>query len=387
MSVELAAKFADQNDLQKDPSILQKYQKAGEIATSILKVCILHATPGTSISFLCHHADKLIVAQTQSCGAKESGVALPTTVCVNNCVSNYAPLPCEAGDEAQDLLLRAGDLAKIELGVHIDGYVATAAHTFFVGTGTAQNPVSGPAADAVIAAWTAAVAVERMLRVGVHTNECTAIINKIARMFNCTPVEGTQSSQMKRFLLDAPKVIENSIVNDAATVRAIPNYVLEAGDVFAVNIVMSSGAGKRVEQTAVRTTIFNRDVTAPRFDMKLAASRQLLAEVDARFGVFPFSMASVAADGDGSCAKVRLGLPECLQRRFLRVNPVFFDGAGAYVAQFKFTAIVKENMEHEAAVGSSGCERITAFIPPPVVISRYTLQKELLASAHPLLRD
>ena len=41
---------------------------------------------------------------------------------------------------------------KSDLGVHIDGYIALVAHTVVVGA-TAQNPASGKAADAILAAW------------------------------------------------------------------------------------------------------------------------------------------------------------------------------------------------------------------------------------------
>jgi len=47
--------------------------------------------------------------------------------------------------------LAEGDLAKIDLGCHIDGYVAQAAFSIIVGTGK----VTGKKADALVCAWTA----------------------------------------------------------------------------------------------------------------------------------------------------------------------------------------------------------------------------------------
>jgi len=53
----------------------------------------------------------------------EKGVAFPTSVSVNHTAGHYSPL---AGDSA---VLAEGDVAKIDLGVHIDGFISVMAHT------------------------------------------------------------------------------------------------------------------------------------------------------------------------------------------------------------------------------------------------------------------
>jgi methionine aminopeptidase len=45
-------------------------------------------------------------------------------------------------------------MVKIDLGCHIDGYIAVAAHTVMVGyTASATEPVTGPKADLFHAAY------------------------------------------------------------------------------------------------------------------------------------------------------------------------------------------------------------------------------------------
>lgn len=53
------------------------------------------------------------------------------------------------------------------MGVHIDGYIATAAHTTIVSINT-QEPATGRAADVVAATHFAYEAALRMLRPGVR---------------------------------------------------------------------------------------------------------------------------------------------------------------------------------------------------------------------------
>jgi len=77
----------------------------------------------------------------------EKGLAFPTCISVNSCVGHFSPLP-----EAEDVL-KEGDLAKIDLAVHVDGYIASVAQTIVV---TAEGkPATGKVADLLTATYQA----------------------------------------------------------------------------------------------------------------------------------------------------------------------------------------------------------------------------------------
>lgn len=59
-----------------------------------------------------------------------------------------------------------------ELGVHVDGYIATAAHTTIVST-NAQEPTTGKAADVIAATHFAYETALRMLRPGIRVSKDT----------------------------------------------------------------------------------------------------------------------------------------------------------------------------------------------------------------------
>ncbi len=63
------------------------------------------------------------------------GIAFPTCISCNHCICHYSPLASEP-----DSTLSEGDLVKIDLGAHIDGFIAVVAHSFVIGA-TADNPV------------------------------------------------------------------------------------------------------------------------------------------------------------------------------------------------------------------------------------------------------
>lgn len=76
----------------------------------------------------------------------ERGIAFPTCISVNNVFGHFSPL----ADESQ--LLVEGDIAKIDLGCHLDGFVATVAHTIIVSSDP-NSKVEGKKAEVVLAAY------------------------------------------------------------------------------------------------------------------------------------------------------------------------------------------------------------------------------------------
>lgn len=56
----------------------------------------------------------------------ERGISFPTCISVNHVMGHYSPMKDES------TVLAEGDIAKIDLGCHLDGFVAQAAHTVLV---------------------------------------------------------------------------------------------------------------------------------------------------------------------------------------------------------------------------------------------------------------
>ena len=56
---------------------------------------------------------------------------------MNNCICHFSPLKSE-----NDVTLRDGDVVKVDMGVHVDGYIAVVAHTYVIGA-SKEKPVAG----------------------------------------------------------------------------------------------------------------------------------------------------------------------------------------------------------------------------------------------------
>lgn len=114
------------------------------------------------------------------------GLAFPTCVSVNNAVAHFSPL---ASDPSSSQTLANGDVVKLHVGAHIDGFAAISAETVVVGA-SEQEPVTGKRADVLKAAWTAAEVAMRLVKVGNKNWAVTEAVNKVAAAFECKPVEG-----------------------------------------------------------------------------------------------------------------------------------------------------------------------------------------------------
>jgi methionine aminopeptidase len=66
-------------------------------------------------------------------------------------------------------------LVKIDLGVHIDGFIALVAHTVYVQSNQ-SNPVTGRHADVILAAYKSVQAALRQLKPGNTNNQITKTI-------------------------------------------------------------------------------------------------------------------------------------------------------------------------------------------------------------------
>ena len=197
----------------------------------------------------------------------EKGVAFPTCISVNECVCHNCPLETDQGMCAQDHpevnladqgVLQDGDLVKVDIGCHIDGYISVAAHSFIVGTQpTRQCSLVGRKADVMMAAHVASEVAIKLLRPGNTNSQVTQAIAKVAEAYGVFAVAGVLSHRLKRFVIDGNKTIA---LRDDAEYK-VETQTFEANEAYAIDIVISSGDYK-LREAETRTTIFKRAVTS-----------------------------------------------------------------------------------------------------------------------------
>ncbi|KAG6771687.1 hypothetical protein POTOM_023069 [Populus tomentosa] len=354
------------------PEVVTKYKSAAEIVNKALQLVISECKPKAKIVDICEKGDSFIREQTGNMYKNvkkkiERGVAFPTCVSVNNTICHFSPL---ASDE---LVLEEGDIVKIDLGCHIDGFIAVVGHTHALQSG----PITGRAADVIAAANTAAEVALRLVRPGKKGNliflllfvvvlhlgftskgeivelrlgsgsstdfiwnkDVTEAIQKVAAAYDCKIVEGVLSHQLKQFVIDGNKVILSVSNPDTR----VDDAEFEENEVYAVDIVTSTGDGKPKLLDEKNTTIYKRAVDK-NYHLKMKSSRFIFSEINQKFPIMPFTARALEDK------RARLGLVECVNHDLLQPYPVLHEKPGDYVAHIKFTVLLMPN----------GSDRITS---------------------------
>jgi methionine aminopeptidase len=99
------------------------------------------------------------------------------------------------------------------------------------------------------------------------------MVDAIAAAYGVTAVQGVLSHQVKKHVIDGNRVIANKTTIE----HKVDEVTLEANDVFAFDVVMSTGEGRPNEQSA-RTTVFKRAVDQT-YNLKMKTSRTFFSEV------------------------------------------------------------------------------------------------------------
>ena len=108
------------------------------------------------------------------------------------------------------------------------------------------------------------------------------------------------------------------------TEQQVAEKSFDASDVFAFDIVMSTGEGK-ARPAEQRTTVYKRDVEE-KYSLKMKASRAFFSEVNARFPTLPFTLRA------GDEKTWRLGVTECVKHDLFIEYPVLYEKPEEFVA-------------------------------------------------------
>merc|ERR1711935_1161574 len=272
-----------------DGEVLAKYRLAAEIANRTMVQISGQCAVGMKLVDLCIMGDAMITEEVGS---------------VNNVVGHNCPA---SDDEA---VLAEGDLVKLDLGVHIDGFIAVVANSVIV-CANADEAVTGRHADVIHAVAVAAEASLATIKPGCTNSELTAIFARAAEAFNCNVVEGVPSHVMKRHVIDGNKVILSKETSD----MKVEEEEIEELDVLAVDIIMSTGDGQPKEVDELKTTIYKHQVDQT-YSLKMKASREVFSQIPSDHPTLPFSLRQY----EGS--RARLGMKECLAHNLFSQYPV-----------------------------------------------------------------
>jgi methionyl aminopeptidase len=277
--------------------IFEKYRDAGVLAAKILRRGAQEIRVGVSYLDLVES----IEVQVKEEGAE---LAFPLNLSLNEDAAHDTASPGEAR------VFTKGDVAKLDLGVQIDGYIADTATTIDLGSNSLLLEASERALDAAIKA----------IRPGATAGDLGAAIQKEIECRGYRPISNLTGHGLDRYILHRPPTIPNVGVNGGV--------VLEEGMVFAIEPFATTGSGHVGEKT--RKEIYSQVSQKP---VRIPAARAILDKVKDRHGL-PFARRWI----DGK--KLDITLSSLVRSQVLHVYPVLSDIPGSLVSQHEHTVIV-----------------------------------------------
>jgi methionyl aminopeptidase len=165
-------------------------------------------------------ARSAVEAEIQRLGAS---LAFPAQIAVNETAAHFCPAATDAR------AFEEGDLAKLDVGVHVDGWVVDTAVTVNVGC----RPERQPLIDAAEAALSAALAAACP---GALIYEVSQAIETVLRSRGLRPVESLCGHGVGRWTVHCPPAVPNRPEGDRRT-------RLEPGTVVAIEVFATDGDG------------------------------------------------------------------------------------------------------------------------------------------------
>jgi len=314
-------------------------------------------SPETTVLEICQKGDLFIEEALKLIYKNKTpkGIAFPTTISVNHIGCHHSPLLSDASGQAT---LTTGDLVKIQLGVHIDGYPAMAGHTLVVGA--PSEGVQGRAADVTLAAHYALEAAIRTLRVGQTNVQVTNVVDQVTAAYGVKPMEGTFSFQVNQNTVNGEKSIILAPDSDKKREYTKSPCTFEAEEVYSIEVLTTTGKGKPLLSPHIRTSIYKK--TGASYQLKLKSARAVFAEVS-KIGEFPFTLRKLEDE-----TKARAGMVECVRHRLVEPYDVMTEEEGELMAYFSSTVMVTP----------TGPLRLTA---PPFDAQAYRSDKKIADEA------
>jgi len=281
---------------------LEKWVAAGDIAREVLGKALDLVREGVKLLQLAEELESYI----RRMGAQP---AFPVNISVNEVAAHYSP---SVNDEA---VIPPGAVVKVDVGVHVDGYIADTALTI------ALSPRHAALVDAAQHALREALSA---LKAGARLSEIGSAVERAVKARGFKPISNLSGHSMSRYVLHSGKSVPN--VHTGARER------VRVGEVYAVEPFVTEGAGYVVETDygAIYRVLSVRSTGIRELD-------SLLRDLWRKYRGLPFSERWVYREMGEEGLK---GLRRLVSIRRVYLYPVLVEAGRGAVAQFEDTVVV-----------------------------------------------
>ncbi len=300
-------------DLEKEEEEKHKIEslrKAGNIAQEVKKFIKPKIKVGANVYDL--------ISETEAKINEFEGIcAFPVNLCINNIAAHYTSPIKDDGTE-----IKENDLVKLDLGVHIDGFIVDTAFSVNLNK-------DDPLKNIIQATEVALDAAKMMVKPKTNTREIGKKIEDIVKGFKYNPIRELGGHQIERWTVHGKKQLPE--------LGSQGGDVMEVGEVFAIEIFASTGEGS-VHNTQY-SYIYEINPYAGRVPLRRKTSKQILGFINKNYKTLPFAERWLAKEFR---LGVAFGLQELVQQGKLQAHNVLAEKKGVYVAQTEETILITE---------------------------------------------
>lgn len=287
-----------------DEAVREKYLKAGAIASRVREEAKPLVKEGAALLETAEFVESRIV----ELGGQ---LAFPLNISIDSQAAHFTP------HSKDKLKYKAGNVVKLDLGVHVDGYIAD--------TATTVEVTSSGWRELIRAADMALDAAIETIRPGVTAGDLGDIIEQVIQSGGYRPVSNLSGHLLERYNLHAGLSIPN--VGDGS------HGTLKQGMAVAVEPFATDGAGRVAGRKSGNIFRQIRDREHPDPEVN-----EILKFISETFNGLPFSERAVAKE----CKNTDKLLRKLLRYGAVSTYPVLRDAKGGTVSQAEHTVIVTD---------------------------------------------
>ncbi len=283
-----------------DEQILENYRKAGEILARVRDEASSMIDVGVSILEVANFVEET----TKALGGEP---AFPCNISRDRVAAHDTPRP-------QDGSVFGEEMVKLDIGVHVDGYIADSAVTVDLG----GHP------DLVEASRAGLAAAIELVEPGVSTADLGAAIEDAIRGYGYNSVANLTGHGLGRYQAHGEPSVPNR--------RVEKGIELKAGDVIAIEPFATDGVGRISEspQAEIFSFVAKRPVRAPQ-------ARALLKQVQESYSTLPFARRWLLGE------RTDYAIAQLFRAGILHRYPLLWEAEGTLVSQAEHTVVVLEN--------------------------------------------
>ena len=290
-----------------DKDIIAKYKKSGEITKEAQELAAKKLKVGTN---LFEFAEEIEGAIIKLGGAP----AFPINLSRNHVAAHYTP-----AFESKDLV-EENDVIKVDIGVHVDGYIADSARTIdFSGKHEKMVKASEDALEAAVA----------LVKEGTAVGEMGKAIEGSIRGAGFSPIQNLSGHGVGEYDAHTPPTIPNVGSKDMRE--------LEDGMAFAIEPFATDGKGLVREGT--QAEIFQLLEKKP---MRSPEARKIIEFVDEEYSNLPFAERWLQRELKISDFGRKIAIRELMQKKCIMAFPLLKEEEGKTVTQAETTLILHE---------------------------------------------